>query len=516
MFCRPLCSKTAFLIAASILVGLAAHADSPDWRSKVDPWVLDQTRSASVQTEFLIVLASQADVSRAASLATKEAKGRFVFETLSAHAARTQGPVLAELVRRALPHRAYWVTNMVWAKGKQADVQALAERGDVSRISANPSVRLDATALETRFDLARVPAAVEPGVTKVGAPIFWAQGFTGQDIVVAGEDTGYDWDHPALKSQYRGWDGAVADHNFNWHDAIHSGGGVCGANAVAPCDDGTHGTHTMGTMVGDDGLNNQIGVAPGARWIGCRNMNQGFGTPTTYAECFQFFIAPTDLSDSNANPALAPHVINNSWGCPPAEGCTDPTVLQTVVENVRSAGIVVVVSAGNAGGGCSSVEDPPAIYDASFSVGATNINDTIAGFSSRGPVTIDGSNRMKPDISAPGVNVRSSVPGTGYGLKDGTSMAGPHVAGVVAVLLSAAPGLMGDQDAVEQCLIAMAVALTSGQTCGGVPGSSIPNNTFGHGRVELVWPLDTACEVNQVFSDGFETGDTSAWSLVVP
>ena len=170
----------------------------------------------------------------------------------------------------------------------------------------------------------------------------------------------------------------------------------------------------MGTMVGDGGAGNQIGVAPGARWIGCRNMDQGAGTPATYTECFQWFLAPTDSGGSNPDPSKAPHVINNSWLCPASEGCTDPNVLRTVVENVRAAGIVVVVSAGNSGSRCESISDPPGIYDASLTVGATDSFDLIAGFSSRGPVTSDGSNRLKPDVSAPGVNVRSSVPADGY------------------------------------------------------------------------------------------------------
>jgi len=132
----------------------------------------------------------------------------------------------------------------------------------------------------------------------------------------------------------------TADHNYNWHDAIHENnphtppGNLCGFNSLEPCDDHGHGTHTMGTMVGDDGGANQIGMAPGARWIGCRNMEEGWGTPATYAECYQWFIAPTDLNDQNPDPAMAPHVINNSWACPPSEGCTDPNVLLTVVQNV--------------------------------------------------------------------------------------------------------------------------------------------------------------------------------------
>ena len=172
------------------------------------------------------------------------------------------------------------------------------------------------------------------------------------------------WTHNAIKPHYRGWNGSTADHNYNWHDSIHSGGGICSPNHMEPCDDNAHGTHTTGTTVGDDGAGNQIGVAPGAKWIGCRNMDQGNGTPATYTECFQFFIAPTDLNGQNPNPALRPHVMNNSWVCPPSEGCA-PDTLQTIVENTEAAGIFVEASAGNAGPNCSTVDDPPAIYDAS-------------------------------------------------------------------------------------------------------------------------------------------------------
>jgi hypothetical protein len=311
-------------------------------------------------------------------------------------------------------------------------------------------------------------------------------------VVVGGQDTGYQWDHPALKNQYRGWSGSSANHNYNWHDAIHSGGGSCGANSPYPCDDYGHGTHTMGTMVGDDGGSNQIGVAPSARWIGCRNMDQGNGTPATYSECFQWFIAPTDLNGQNPDPSKAPDVINNSWGCPASEGCTDPNALKTVVENARAAGIEVVASAGNSGSGCSSVSDPPAIYAAAFSVGATDSSDTIASYSSRGPVTADGSNRMKPEVSAPGVSIRSSTFDGGYGIKGGTSMAGPHVAGWMALMMSARPDWVGQLTLLETLAERSAVPRTIGtQTCGGVPGTQVPNNTYGWGRVDALAGLNS-------------------------
>jgi subtilisin family serine protease len=215
-------------------------------------------------------------------------------------------------------------------------------------------------------------------------------------------------------------------------------------------------------------------------------MDQGNGTPATYAECYQWFVAPTDLNNANPDTSKAPDVINNSWGCPPSEGCVDPNVLLTVVDNLRAAGIVTVHSAGNSGSVCSSVTDPAAIYASSLSVGATDINDNIASFSSRGPVTVDGSNRLKPNVSAPGVNVRSSLPGTGYGSLSGTSMAGPHVVGVVALIMSAYPALNGDPTGVQNLLQGSAVPRTTTQICGGVPGSSIPNNTYGYGRVDAL------------------------------
>ncbi|MEZ4771243.1 MAG: S8 family serine peptidase [Caldilineales bacterium] len=479
----PLLALVAVMLLVSSGLTLAAPAAPSDWQSKVDPWVLDTAR-AEGQTEFLVFLADQADLSAADAMSTKLEKGTYVYETLSRKAAETQGPVLAALKDSGAEYRAYWVANMIWVRAGMGTVETMARRADVARVYANPTVHME-DPVEEILDTPASPDAIEWNIAKVNAPQVWAAGFTGQGAVIGGQDTGYQWEHPAIKNQYRGWDGSSADHNYNWHDSIHSGsGGSCGLNSAFPCDDSGHGTHTMGTMVGDDGAGNQIGMAPGARWIGCRNMDQGNGTPTTYSECYQWFIAPTDLNGANPNPAMAPDVINNSWSCPASEGCTDPNALLAVVNSVRAAGILTAHSAGNSGSACSTVNTPSAIYDASYSVGSTTSTDAISSFSSRGPVTVDGSNRLKPDISAPGSSVRSSYPTNSYATLSGTSMAGPHVAGLTALLVSVRPDWAGNVDQLENTINATALQLTTAQECGGIPGSQIPNNTFGYGRID--------------------------------
>lgn len=468
---------------------LADDGQARSWESKVQPEVLEAA-SGGV-TEFLVLLAEQPDLSRAASLASKEAKGRFVFETARAVAERTQAPLRAWLTAAGVEHQAFWVTNMLWVRAGASVLEALAGDAAVARIAANTPLQREVPRIEARATHPASSNGIEWNVAQIGAPEVWAQGVTGQGAVVGGMDTGYQWDHPALVRQYRGSGQAAARHDYNWHDAIHAGGTLdCPSDSPLPCDGDIsgHGTHTMGTIVGDDGAGNSIGAAPGARWIGCRCWEQTERTALRYvSECFQWFVAPTDLLGRNPDPALAPHVINNSWVCDRGEGCTDPDVLRSIVETVRAAGIFVAAGAGNDGPGCNTVRYPPAIYDGAFAVGATTHDDGIAGFSSRGPVVVDGSNRLKPDLCAPGADIRSSIPGGGYqGGWNGTSMATPLVSAAVALLISAVPSLAGQVDRLEDLLRHTAVPLTSAQTCGDVPGTAVPNHTFGHGRLDVL------------------------------
>ncbi len=501
---------------ASSKPGIRGSAPSSDWQNSVIflgvPDLLDIDSQKKISEDVLasttgtesasvvIFLAEQADVSSANDMTDHDLRGWYVYETLIAHANRTQADLRTLLNSEGVPYQAFWVANMLVLDADRSMIERLAARHDVARIDSNKPTRwIEDPAIADERPApkdAAAPDAIEWGVNNVNAPAVWAMGFTGQGIVLGGLDTGIRWSHNSIKSKYRGWNGATADHNYNWFDAIHSGGGVCGPNTAAPCDDNGHGTHTVGSMVGDDGGANQIGVAPGAKWMGCRNMNVGDGTPATYAECFQFTIAPTDLAGNNPNPTLRPHILNNSWGCPASEGCTTRAELETIVNNTSAAGIFVAVSAGNSGPGCSTVSDPAAIYNASFSVGAYSSTNTLASFSSRGPSTYYSPALLKPNISAPGVSVRSATRSsdTAYSSLSGTSMAGPHVAGVISLLWSARPHLARNIAATKTLLqnTANPAVTVSAQTCGGTPSTQIPNNSFGYGRVDALAAVNAA------------------------
>jgi len=473
------------LSASVVLAPLPVAAGEGKVAARV--WA-DVARSG--RAEVVIVLEDQADLRQAASMTDQSARGWFVFQTLRDTADRSQGPLVEWLAQRGVPVQRFWAANVLVAELDHETLRIVAGRPEVRHIEANVSQRwIEPEAIaEPQLTPTYLTAAVEWGVQLVNAPQVWALGSYGQGIVVANADTGMQWEHPAIKSHYRGFSVAgTVSHDYNWHDSIHGVmGNPCGNDAVAPCDDQGHGTHTTGTVVGDDGMGNQIGVAPGARWIGCRNMDRGNGTPARYIECFQFFIAPTDGKGAKPDPDLRPHVINNSWGCPTSEGCAVNT-LKLIVENTQAAGIFVEASAGNAGPACSTVNAGPAIFGASFSVGALDSNGRLAGFSSRGPVTIDGSGRMKPELAAPGVRVRSCLPGNRYGNLSGTSMAGPHVVGVVALLWSARPELVRRIAETKALLMASAnpsVTLGLAELCGGVSSDFFPNNSFGVGRVD--------------------------------
>lgn len=442
------------------------------------------------------------------NLQGKVMKSRSVYHQLRQHADQSQQALIRWCNQHNKSWSSRWIVNAIHVSLTAQEIDEIILFPEVEKVLPNPQWRLQPTPAEWNVSQVEVrgPTAIPWGIHRIKADSLWDLGIKGKGVTVGGEDTGYDWSHPAIKNQYRGYR-TTGDpvHDYNWHDAIHTinplnkdemptpESNPCGLDSQVPCDDQSHGTHTMGTMAGL-APDEPIGIAPEAEWIGCRCMERGWGSPWTYLECFEWLLAPTDLTGENPNPDLAPAVINNSWGCPPEEGCnaTNFSLLDEAVAQLRQAGIFVVVSAGNDGTNCSTVNDPAAIYASSFTIGAIRQDDTLAGFSSRGPVLVDGSGRLKPDLVAPGVNVRSAVLGGGYQNWNGTSMSGPHVAGGVALLLSAVPALDGDVDRIQYILESSADPMYDPTACGPFDGMSVPNAYYGYGILNLSKALKLA------------------------
>jgi subtilisin family serine protease len=491
------------IILVGLLVAWQYPQENDQWKNKITPSLLSELEAGNT-TDFIILMNDQADVSKSRHYHNKLKKGTFVYQKLKDHAKNSQRDVVKFLGDRNVPVKSFFIVNAIYTKGNLELVRTLAMRTDIGEIQANSKVYVEEVVPD--HEVYNEREGIEWGIEKIGADQVWEMGYTGQDVIVAGADTGVEFEHSTIIEKYNGWSANGVDHNYSWHDAIHEisplhndsiispDNNPCGLESIVPCDDHNHGTHTVGTMTGDDGEGNQIGVAPGSTWIACRNMERGWGSHATYIECYEWFLAPTDLEGLNADPARAPHVINNSWSCPPSEGCnaSNWSAIETVITNLKSAGVVVVVSAGNSGSSCGSISTPSAIFEPSFTIGAHRPNDTIANFSSRGVVTIDSSFRMKPNVAAPGTSVRSCIRNEGFATWNGTSMAGPHVAGLVALMISANPALAGEVDLIEDIIEATAIPMVANQECEGIPGTAIPNAVYGYGRINALAAVEQA------------------------
>jgi subtilisin family serine protease len=483
---------SAVLIASLFAVIPALSAADVSATAKIAPRLASETALGG-SSEALIVFSEQADLSGAANLGTRLEKGLYVYNALRTVADRTQAPMRKMLEARGIPYQSFYGVNMIKLTASRDLLYELAARNEVLQIDANPKVKTSIpspnltlpsslSSAKQAQGTSQVAGKIEWNVAQVNAPQVWALGFRGEGMVVANADTGVQWDHISLKSHYRGWNGTTVNHDYNWHDATRF-------HSATPVDPQYHGTFTMSEMVGDDGLGNQVGVAPGAKWIACRNMDQnGTGSPASYIECFQFLMAPYPFGHPElANPAMAPDVINNSWECPASEGCS-LTTLQAIVDAVRASGIFAVMATGNSGPNCSTVTNSPEIYSSSVSVGATDSSNLIAIFSSRGPVTVDLSGRLKPDLVAPGYYIRAAIPYMNmyqnYWM--GTSMAAPHVAAGVALLWQAKPALKGQIAQTLAVLTQNATPLFSTQSCGAFRGQATPNAVFGAGLLNIL------------------------------
>lgn len=478
----------------SILLCLTLAAQT----SKIDPALISPENPQNT-LDYIVLMDGQADLAAVSNVKGKNRKGSLVYSLLKKNSDASQQSLVTWLRNNHIEYTPYFVINGIHVRSTRAILMDIASRKDVKKIVKNFSINLDR--IESEPMTTNREIVPEWGLLKIGADSVWRMGIDGKGVVVGGQDTGYDWSVSPLKSKYKGFiNDTTAVHSYHWHDAIHQKSPLaadslnpCGFNLKEPCDDNNHGTHTMGTMVGSD-TSNLIGVAPGAQWVACRNMERGNGQLSTYLECFEWFLAPTDIDGNNADPTKAPHVINNSWYCSPEEGCNPGNwdALQIAVKNLKAAGVVVVVSAGNSGPGCETINAPPAHFEPSFSVGASMINDTIANFSSRGPVAIDSSYRIKPDVAAPGRGVRSVVRGGGFASFNGTSMAGPHVAGLVALIICANPDLAGEVATIEEIIRQTADPKFSDQDCSGISGQMHPNPIYGYGRINALKAVELA------------------------
>ncbi|MFJ9176677.1 S8 family serine peptidase [Streptomyces sp. NPDC102360] len=476
---RAAWAAASMTAAAALLAGAIPAVAAPAPASAPVDSALAKAVSRGGDATFFVVLKDTADLTTAKKQRTHAKAATAAYKALKGNAADSQKSLTAFLDKEKVGHRDFWIANAVKVTGDQDLVNELAKRSDVKEIVKSRTYKLDdIETSDAKVTGSRTTASGDTvsdttpdwGVSDIKADQVWDQyQDRGEGIVVASVDSGVEREHPDLVANYRGnnGDGTFTD-DYNFYDAT----GTC-ATSSTPCDDNGHGTHTMGTIAGKNG----IGVAPNAKWMAAKACAGPRG------ECLdedtlaagQWILAPTDHNGQNPRPDLAPNIVNNSWGG------GDTTFYQDIVEAWNSAGIFEAFAAGNDGDGatCSTTAAPGA-QAPTYGVGAYDSTGTIADFSGFGPSPVDGS--AKPNISAPGVDVTSAWPGSSYNTISGTSMATPHVAGAVALLWSAAPSLISNIDETRRLLDEGARDVDDTH-CGGTAGM---NNVWGEGKLDIL------------------------------
>ncbi len=436
-----------------------------------------QTAQAHDLIKCLVVLKGQPDVvgldkSMYRQGIVRKERHRVVVQSLQDAANLTQKDLVAVLtadkaageIAGFFPH---WIVNGIVLTATPARIRAIALRDDVEIIEPDMVPEL-IKPVEVK-QVAASPADkgfITPGLVAINAPRVWHElGINGAGTIVAGLDSGVDASHAALSPRWRGRSAPAAEC---WYDAAGVG------SPTVPVDQYGHGTHTMGTMTGAS-PSDTMGVAPGAQWIATNAIAGGASLDNQVIMAFEW------LADPDGNPntsADVPDVVQNSWGVPAGNGyLACDTRWYDVIDNCEAAGVVTIWSAGNEGPGPSSLRSPPnraSTPTSSFSVGSTRTTYpyTISSYSSRGPSQCGGPFAIKPEVTAPGQDILSTYPGGAYAYMSGTSMAGPHVAGVVALMRQARPDL--DVDTVKQILMESSRDL-------GLAGE---DNDYGHGLID--------------------------------
>ncbi|MCD6087711.1 MAG: S8 family serine peptidase [Candidatus Hydrothermae bacterium] len=450
------------IIGASVIFGGTL---SPELTSR-----LEKAHNSDIFHVFILPK-DQPDYLHLKDMFGRDKKG--IADFLRDYASRTQKDILSFLKSRddVSDVKSFWVANVIEARLPKTVILELSQRDDVGYIEEVPVVKINRAAPDGQSSDPMTPGW---NIQQINADDVWAMGHMGDGVIIGQMDTGVDYTHPALSGKWAGY----------WRDFVNGGS--------TPYDDNGHGTHTMGTILGGDGPgpdDNDIGVAPHAQFVAVKVFNNQ-GTGYNIMSGFNWYASIV------ADSGVPVRVVNNSWGSPSSTSLS----FWNAVLTWRSLDIIPVFSIGNEGPN-SSTAGTPGNYPTVIGVGATDSGDNIASFSSRGPApnmtpwndttywSRPDWNLIKPDISAPGVNIRSSVPGGGYQggyAWSGTSMAAPHITGVIALMLSRNPSL--DFDTVYNILLNTAYQPSQ--------GGSYPNNNYGWGRVDALAAVNAVPVLN--------------------
>ena len=474
-------NKILLLLVLSVFLVTSAQAGtiSPNLQTLLDAKGADEHVSVIVHmADKAPITAIQADLS--ARKATRQERHETIISALQ-EATRSQDDLLVELSIQqrggeVAGFTSYWISNLMVVMATPGEIQRIADRSDVEWVELNfkpeliePASRRDVQAGDGGEGNRSI--GITSGLLALNADRVWYElGITGEGRIVGSLDTGVDGNHPALSNR---WRGLTHSWQESWHDVV-------GSVSQFPNDGNSHGTHTTGTMAGV-AANDTIGVAWGAEWIAANAIDQGAGYTfnNDIFDCLEWF---TDPDGDPATVTDVPDAVCNSWGVSEAFGYPDCySSWYTAIDNCEAAGVVTLWATGNEGPSASSVRSPAdraTSTTSAFSVGSVNANGSypyyISSFSSRGPSTCTApeANLIKPEVTAPGSGVYSSVPGYGYSYYDGTSMATPHVAGVVALMRQAAPNI--EVDTIKQILMDSAHDF-------GSPGE---DNSYGWGFID--------------------------------
>jgi len=484
----------AVVAAAFAMLSAGAGAQEPAPPLQENKIALDVQQALDVlpageRLPVIVTFRDQADLTRVEG-ATRAERLEWVIGTLQQTAITTQRPFRAVLQEQRFAHGIdtvtfFWIFNGLSLTASAEAITEIASRPEVRSITLDETFPApEPFRAQTLFSL----SPSEENIALINAPALWQLGFQGQGVVVANMDTGVSVSHPDLSAQWRGG-------TNSWFDPY-------GEHPSSPVDLNGHGTATMGVMVGRDAGGTNIGVAPLAQWIAVKIFDdRGQATTTAIHQGFQWLLDP---DGAPATPD-APHVVNDSWR---VGNASCDLAFQLDLQALRAANIVPIFSAGNTGpGDATSVS--PANNPEAFATGATDALDQIWSGSARGPSACGELETLYPEMVAPGVEIRTTDLYGTYQTATGTSLAAPHTAGALALLLSAYPDLTIAQQ--ENALFRGAVDL----------GPVGPDNAYGQGRLDVLAAYDSLLGSAQLSITKLDTPDpvgvglTLTYTLVV-